>query len=192
MVILLLVGVTSLFALNFTTLLPVFARFVLHETSTGFGVLLAAQGAGSLLAAIVLSFWMKRSLARRFIYGGAIVFLTLEFALAFAHSFPVALAILLPAGFFMTVFTVTSNSTVLGLTPANLQGRVMSVYSLMFLGVTPVGSLFAGAVAQRFGAAAAFALGAGISLIVTIAVYLWRLRGRAPRQSRGIEATAGE
>jgi MFS family permease len=135
---------------------------------------------------------MKGSLARRFIYGGAIAFLTLEFALAFAHTFPVAFAILLPTGFFMTVFTVTANSTVLNLTPANLQGRVMSVYSLMFLGVTPIGSLFAGAVAQRFGAAAAFRLGAGISLMFTLAVYLWRLRQRAPARRQGVEATAGE
>jgi MFS family permease len=192
MVILLLIGVTSLFAMNFNTLLPVFARFVLHESSTGFGALLAAQGAGSLIAAVVLSFWMKRSMARRFIYGGAFTFLGLEFALAFAHSYPVALAILLPIGFFMTVFTVTSNSTVLSLTPANLQGRVMSVYSLMFLGVTPIGSLLAGGLAQKYGAPSAFAVGSGISLVTTLAVYLWRLHSRTAQEVTALDVRPGE
>lgn len=178
MVILALVGVASLFALNFTTLLPVFSKFVLHLSSSGFGVLLTAQGAGSLLASVTLSLWSRQEFARRLIYGGAFAFLILELVFAMARSYPLALALLLPTGFFMTLFTTTANSRVLSLTPASLQGRVMSVYSLMFLGVTPIGSLLAGAVAERWGAPVAFLLGAGITLLVTAVIWGWRGRNR--------------
>lgn len=181
MVILLLIGISSLFALNFTTLLPVFAHFNLHLSSSGFGILLTAQGAGSLAAAVVLSVWTRREFARRFIYGGAFTFLILEFAFAFTRSYPLAIGLLLPTGFFMTIFTTTSNSRVLELTPSALQGRVMSVYSLMFLGVTPFGSLGAGAVAQKWSASVAFAGGAGVTLLATAVIFIWRGRNRSSR-----------
>lgn len=190
LVILSLVGITSLFALNFTTLLPVFARFVLHLNSSGFGILLTAQGAGSLLAAVVLSFYSRQDLARRLIYGGAFAFLILELAFAFTTNFGVALALLLPTGFCITLFSTTANSRVLGLSPEHLQGRVMSVYSLMFLGVTPIGSLMAGAVAERFGAPTAFWAGAGITLLATAVIFLWRKRAGAPADRA--EATSGQ
>jgi MFS family permease len=182
LVILSLVGVASLFALNFTTLLPVFAKFDLNLNSGGFGILLTAQGAGSLVAAIALSLWNRQDRARRLIYGGAFTFLVLEIVFAFTRSFPVALALLFPIGFAMTICTTTANSRVLALTPSNLQGRVMSVYSLMFLGMTPFGSILAGAVAQRWGAPAAFVIGAAITLAFTAVVFIWRVKTR-PMQS---------
>src|SRR5579884_2027929 len=179
MVILALVGISSLFALNFTTLLPVFSKFVLHLSSTGFGVILTAQGAGSLLAAIGLSVWNRPDLARRLIYGGAFTFLILEIVFAFVRSYVWALVILLPIGFCITLFSTTANSRILDTTPSALQGRVMSVYSLMFLGLTPIGSFLAGAVAERWGSPIAFLLGAGITLAATVLIFVWRARSRA-------------
>jgi MFS family permease len=187
MVILSIVGVASLFALNFTTLLPVFAKFDLNLSSTGFGILLAVQGAGSLTAAVVLSVWSRQDLARRLIYGGAFTFLILEIAFAFTRSFSAALALLFPIGFAITICTTTANSRVLDLTPGHLQGRVMSVYSLMFLGMTPFGSLLAGAVAERWGATTAFVLGAGVTLAFTLAVFV--LRGRTRDRPSSGEVT---
>ena len=177
-VILALVVIASLFALNFQTLLPVFANYQLHLGSSGFGALLTAQGAGSLIAAVTLSIWSRHTFTRHLIYGGAITFLILELAFAVVRNVALALVILLLIGFFMTLFTTTANSRVLDLTPASLQGRVMSVYSLMFLGVTPFGSLLAGAIAQRWGAPVAFALGAGITLVATAIIFAWRSRTR--------------
>lgn len=178
MTILAIVGVASLFALNFQTLLPVFARFNLRLGSSGFGVLLAFQGAGSLLGAVVLSIWSRQDRARRLVYGGAFTFLILELIFAFVGNFGLAVALLFPIGFAITLCTTTANSRVLDLTPAHLQGRVMSVYSLMFLGMTPIGSLAAGAVAERWGASAAFALGAGITLAFTVTIFTVRSRLR--------------
>jgi MFS family permease len=182
MTLLLLIGTSSLFALNFTTLLPVFARFNLHLNSSGFGLLLAFQGAGALLAAIVLSIWSRGEHVRRLVYGGAFAFLGLELGFAFVQTLPLAAAILLPCGFAMTIFTTTVNSRILDQTPANLQGRVMSVYSFLFLGMTPIGSLAAGAVAEKWGAPSAFVIGASATLMCTVVIFSWRNRDRRRAQ----------
>jgi MFS family permease len=191
LVILLLVGIASTFALNFTTLLPVFARFVLHVGSSGYGLLQAAQGAGALAGAIVLSFWTRRRSVFWLIYGGAFAFLVLELDFAFTRIYPLAAILLLFIGFFSTLFTTTANTRILEITPKLLQGRVMSVYSLMFLGVTPIGSILSGAVAQRFGAPIALAGGSVISLVATAIIFTLRLRARE-RTRRQIEAEARE
>lgn len=186
LVILLLVGIASLFALNFQTLLPVFARFDLHLSSSGFGVLLAAQGAGSMTGAVALAFFTKREFARRLIYSGAFTFLILELIFSFVRIYAVAIALLFPIGLAITLFTTTANTRVLSLTPNALQGRVMSVYSLMFLGVTPIGSIIAGAVAERFGAPTAFIGGAAITLVATAIIFVIRTRGRDPAPASAV------
>jgi MFS family permease len=181
--ILALVGVASLFALNFTTLLPIFARGVLHVNSDGFGFLAAALGLGALMGAIFLAFFNRRDLARRLIYTGAFVFTIAEILFAISRSYPVSAALLIVVGFFMTLFTTTANTRVLSLTPPALQGRVMSVYSLMFLGMTPFGSFLAGLVAQRFGAPSALIAGSAITLAFTIFVFLYNPARRARRRA---------
>lgn len=177
--ILALVGVASLFGLNFTTLLPIFARFVLHVGSDGYGFLMASMGCGSLVGAIALAFFNRRDLARRLIYTGAIVFAAAEILLAFSRSYALCAALLVVVGLFQTLFTTTANTRVLSLTPSQLQGRVMSVYSLMFLGMTPFGSLFSGLLAQRFGATAGLVVGGAVTLAFTIFILLYRRAGRA-------------
>jgi MFS family permease len=176
--ILALVGVASLFALNFTTLMPVMAQDVLHVGSSGFGFLLASMGAGSLAGALLLSFIRRHDLSRQLIYTGAAVFTIAEALFALSRSFGLSVPLLIVVGLASTVFTITANTRVLSLTPPHLQGRVMSVYSLMFLGMTPFGSLLAGAVAQRWGAPAALISGAAITLLFTILLFLYRSRRR--------------
>jgi MFS family permease len=181
--ILALIGVASLFGLNFTTLMPLFARYVLHVGSAGFGFLTAAMGCGSLVGAIGLAFFNRREHARRFIYTGAIVFSVAEIIFGFSRIYGLSIGLLLLVGSFSTLFTTTANTRVLSLTPSHLQGRVMSVYSLMFLGVTPFGSLLAGAVAQRFGATVAVIGGAAITLAFTLAVFIYNPSRRAARSA---------
>lgn len=181
--ILALVGVASLFAYNFTTLLPLVARFVLDVGSTGFGFLTAAMGTGSLAGAILLAFVKRRDLSRRLIYGGAITFTILEVVFGFSRVYGLSLALLVLIGLASTLFTTTANTRVLSLTPTHLQGRVMSVYSLMFLGLTPFGSFLAGLIAERFGAPTALIAGGLVTLIFTVTVYLYRPTERARRRA---------
>jgi MFS family permease len=187
--ILALVGAASLFGLNFTTLLPLFAGFVLHVGSSGYGFLAAAMGAGSLTGAITLAFMRERRHVRTFIYAGAIIFALTEIAFSVSRLYGLSLSLLVVVGLSSTLFTTTANTSVLSSTPAHLQGRVMSVYSLMFLGMTPFGSFLSGVVAQRFGAPVAMAAGGAITLAITMAVFFLRRAQRA-RQAR--LATAGQ
>jgi MFS family permease len=187
--ILALVGVASLFALNFTTLLPIFARNVLHLHSDGFGFLAASMGMGSLAGAISLAFYNRRELARRLIYTGAFVFTVAEILFALSRSYPLSMVLLVIVGLFMTLFTTTANTRILSLTPPELQGRVMSVYSLMFLGMTPFGSFLAGVIAQRFGAPTALIAGSAITLAFTMFVFFFRPTQRAQR--RALERSGG-
>jgi hypothetical protein len=70
---------------------------------------------------------------------------------------------------------------VLSGTPSHLQGRVMSVYSLMFLGMTPFGSFLSGLVAQRAGTSVALILGGAITFVFALGVFIYRSRLRARR-----------
>lgn len=177
--ILALIGVTSLFALNFTTLMPLFARYVLHVGSDGFGFLMASMGIGSLTGAILLAFINRRDLSRRLIFAGVITFSTIEILFGFSRVFWLSLALLVLIGFFSTLFTTTANTRILSLTPSHLQGRVMSVYSLLFLGVTPFGSFVSGLIAQRYGAPIALILGAAITLVFTLVILIAHPERRA-------------
>ncbi|MGH2443098.1 MAG: MFS transporter, partial [Chloroflexota bacterium] len=183
--ILALVGVASLFAFNFTTLIPVVADNVLHVGSSGFGFLMAAMGTGSLIGAISLAFMNRSDMTRRFIYTGAFVFTVTEIFFGLSKSYGLSLALLVLVGLASNFFTTTANTTVLSSTPRNLQGRVMSVYSLLFLGVTPFGSLLSGFIAQRWGTPVALVGGAVITVIFTLAVFIYRpTRRRRPPAER--------
>jgi MFS family permease len=188
LVILLLIGVASTFALNFSTLLPLIARYVLHVGSEGYGFLSASSGLGSLSAAIGLAFITRRDLTRVFIYAGAIGLTVAEIFVGFSRTFPLTVGLLVVIGVTQTFFTTTANTTVLSMTPSHLQGRVMSVYSLMFLGTAPFGSFMAGLVAQRFGAPAALILGGAITLVFTVVVFFIR---RRQQQGQAEAAVAG-
>jgi len=181
--ILALVGVASLFALNFTTLMPLFARYVLNVGSDGFGFLMASMGLGSLSGAILLAFVNRRDLSRRLIYAGAIIFTLIEIIFGFSRLYVLSMALLVLIGFSSTLFTTTANTRILSLTPSRLQGRVMSVYSLLFLGMTPFGSFLSGVIAQRYGAPPALILGAAITLVFTVVIFFVRRGQRVPQKT---------
>lgn len=186
--ILALVGFASLFAFNFTILIPLVARFVLHVGSDGYGFLMASMGFGSLVGALTLAFVTRRDLARRFIYAGAMIFCSLEIVLGFSRNYALSVALMILIGLSSVFFTTTANTRVLSLTPSHLQGRVMSVYSLMFLGMTPFGSILAGIIAERFGAPVALVGGGALTLAFTLVVLVVRSR---PRSTAPVEVPSG-
>lgn len=181
---LVLVGVSSLFALNFTVLLPLFAEYVLHIGSSGYGFLMAAMGAGSLAGSLFLAFLTRPEYARRLVYVGAGALTLAEIILGFSRLTGISVILLFIVGLSQTLFATTANTSILSLTPRRLQGRVMSVYSLMFLGMTPFGSILAGWIAQRYGAPSALIAGGAVTLVFTALVFAYRTRrlrsGRAP------------
>ncbi|MDI6711085.1 MAG: MFS transporter [Bacillota bacterium] len=159
-----LVALISTFALNFNVLVPVFARTVLEQGAAGFGFLLTAHGVGALAGGLFIAWVSWRGPQVGLLLGGAAGLCAAQIALAPVHAYWAALVLLALAGWMMVVFASTANTTVQLTVPDRLRGRVMSVYSMLFIGVTPFGNLMSGAIARGWGAPAAFAVGAVLGL----------------------------
>jgi MFS family permease len=168
------VAVFSLFAMNRLTLIPLFADQVLHVGPHGFGFLLASMGLGALVGALTLAFFPdmgadpKRQLWMAMIWVAAL----LEFSIS--RVFVLSMTALFVAGYCQISFIATANNRIQRITPDHLRGRVMSLYAQALLGVGPVGSTQAGALATLFGAPWAMAIGAVIAGAVLIGIRIVR------------------
>ena len=157
---LLLLGLVSLVAMPYTVLMPVFADQILHGGARGLGILMGATGVGAMFGALTLAtrsgvLGLGRWVA--FSCGGFGFFLA---AFSFSHHFWLSAALLLPVGFCMMLGMSSSNTLIQAMTPDHLRGRVMAMYTMMFMGMAPFGSLFAGASAEHLGATFTVSVGA--------------------------------
>jgi MFS family permease len=158
--ILLLLGLVSLVAMPYTILMPIFADKILHGGARGLGILMGATGVGALLGALTLASrtgvqglgrWVAFSCAG---FGvGLILF-------SWSRNFWLAAALLLPVGFGMMLQMSSSNTLIQAMVPDHLRGRVMAVYSMMFMGMGPFGAFLGGALADRLGAPITVSMGA--------------------------------
>lgn len=169
---LVVVAVFSLFAMNRLTLLPLFADQVLGVGARGFGFLLSSMGLGALIGALTLAVFPHLGAnPRRQVWMGAIwVAALLEFSIS--RSFPVSVITLFVAGYCQISFIAAANNRIQTITPDHLRGRVMALYAQALIGVGPVGSLQAGALATRFGAPWAMAIGAVTAGAVILVIRL--------------------
>jgi MFS family permease len=156
---LLLIGLVSLVGMPYTILMPVFADQILHGGARGLGILMGATGVGALFGALTLA-------AKTGIKGlGRWVAITCAglgislFFFAFSRSFWLSALLLLPAGYSMMLQMACSNTLIQTMVPDHLRGRVMSLYSMMFMGMAPFGAFFGGALAHRVGAPVTVAVG---------------------------------
>ncbi len=151
---LMMIAVASVFGFPFYVLLPVIARNVLGLGSVEFGWMVSAAAFGAVVAALGLA-TLGRSIPKgRVITIAAPTFGVCVSLLGLARSFPLLLVLLMLTGFFQVVHTATTNTLLQSLARDDFRGRVMSVYSLAFLGLMPVGLLLAGTVAERWSPAA--------------------------------------
>ncbi|MEW5762045.1 MAG: MFS transporter [Bacillota bacterium] len=179
----LLLGMVSILAVNFNVLVPVFAREVLHRGAQGFGFLLAAHGLGALVGALTLAWLSHAGPSRKLVLGGILGLCVAQLALAAVRSYAAAVALLALAGWSMILFVGTVNTSVQLAADDRFRGRVMSVYTLVFIGVTPVGNFLAGSVAHLRGAPVAFAAGAALALLGTACAVLWRRAAKGGKRS---------
>ena len=189
---LLLLGLVSLVAMPYTVLMPVFADRILHGGARGLGILMGSTGIGALLGALTLASRSGLSGLGRWIAlscGGFGVFLIL---FSLSRSFWLSTALLVPVGFCMMLEMSSSNTLIQAMVPDELRGRVMAVYSMMFMGMAPFGALLAGALADRIGASVTVALGAiaCVGGAILFGMRLPNLRVEA-RQLILAQATAG-
>ena len=197
---LVLLGGISIFGLNFQTLLPLFAVHTLGLRADGYGALYAVMGVGSLIGSMSLAFAGSRRPLVPLIIGGGLIFVTFELLLGATRSVAPAYVWVIFIGLSSMLMINTINVTVQAGVPDQLRGRVMSLYVLVFAGSSPIGGLFAGGVAELWGAPAGFVLGALFSLVI-LAVAGWQLvrrvsmpslseapRTEGPPQPSGVEA----
>jgi len=170
----LLLSIAALVAMPYAVLLPIFADRILHGGPRGYGILLTATGIGALLGALTLAFRSGLKGLGRWI---ALCSGTFGIALAifaFSRSFVLSAALLVPIGFTMMLQMSASNTLIQAMVPDRLRGRVMGVYSMMFLGMAPFGALLSGWAAERLGPQLAVAIG-GAACILAAAVFGTRL-----------------
>ncbi len=172
------IGVISLFGINFNVILPLFATDVLHSGALGFGFLSAAFGLGSLCSALWLA-WGNRKPSVQYLLIAALAFSVLEVFFALSHLYVLSLILIAAVGFAMIAFSANSNTALQTVTPDHLRGRVLSVYMVVFAGSVPLGNLFTGGLAHLYGAPISLLIGACLSLVA--AIVGWILRSPAEK-----------
>jgi len=177
MVLLVLVvgGFVGTFGMNFNVVLPVMAASVLNVGSSGYGFLSAAMGAGALVAALAVATLERPRL--RVLIGGAMVLGAAELVLAGTKSYPVALAAVFVAGVGAIATSASANSLIQITVPGPLRGRVMSVWTTVWAGTTPIGAGLTGGVGGLFGVPVALAMDGSVVLASTAAAAAAVLRG---------------
>ncbi len=174
LLILMLMAFVGTFGYNFSTALPLLARFVLHTGSVGFGTMTAVLGVGSLVAALVVAY-TRRSDERQILIGGG-VFSVLLILVGLSHWYALTLVLLMLMGVSGIIFTASANTRLQLLAPGHLRGRIMSLYVLLFAGTTPVGAFLLGNVAERLGVQQAVVLFGVLSTTGVALTVLYRLR----------------
>ncbi len=179
--ILLLLGLVSLVGMPYSVLMPVFASDILHGGARELGMLMGATGVGALLGALSLATRERVKGLGRIIGVCAAGFGASLILFAFSRIFWLSMILLVPVGFTMMVQMASSNTLLQSMVPDQLRGRVISVYSMMFMGMAPFGAFFAGAVANRIGAPWTVAVGgvACIAAAVAFGLNLPNIRGQA-------------
>ena len=175
---LLLVGVVSLMGMPYSVLMPIFADGVLHGGPKGLGLLMGFSGVGALLGAGTLAGRQGvRGLGNWVLFACA-GFGTSLILFSLSRIFWLSTLLLAPVGFSMMVQLASSNTLIQSMVPDRLRGRVMALYSMMFLGMAPFGALLAGVLANLMGAPATVALGGAVCIAgaVVFGLHLPKIR----------------
>jgi predicted MFS family arabinose efflux permease len=167
-----LVAAASFFGFPYLTMMPVFARDVFHIGPGGLGGLLALSGGGSVAGALILAARSGRSGKGKLAVGAGVTFAASLILFALSPGLAVAGSALVAAGWGMVTLIAPVNTLVQSIVPDELRGRVMSLYSLVLLGMMPLGNMLVGSLAQAIGTPGAVALSGGALGISIMAVTL--------------------
>lgn len=174
-----LIASFSLFGFPFMTMLPVYARDVLHLNASGYAAQLTAIGVGAAVAALSLAGLGQRSRPGRLLLGGSLLFgLTLGAAALFPNRWA-SFGLFMLAGWTMALNGILGNTMLQTEAPDHLRGRVMGVYSFLVLGLAPFGSFQAGFVSEHLGVRWSIGLGGLVCLLVAVGVACYMAGGPA-------------
>jgi len=156
---LLLLGLSSLTGMSYTVLMPIFADRILGGGPQTLGTLMSAAGFGALLAALSLAARPALRGIVPWIANGTLGFGVCLMLFSCSTNFWLSAVLLVGVGYTMMIQMASTNTLVQAMVPDAYRGRVMACYSMMFMGMAPLGALLAGFVAEHAGAPAAVALG---------------------------------
>jgi MFS family permease len=165
-------GFGALFGFGFVTLMPAWAVAVLGGDVTTNGFLQSARGIGAVVGALTVAYLGSGGMRGRLLTLGSVIFPILLLAFSFLRWLPLSLLALVGVGWGFMVFINLSNSLVQTNTPDELRGRVMSIFTLSFFGLFPLGSLLAGEAAAILGEPLTVALSAATMLGFAVMVFL--------------------
>ena len=172
--ILLLLGLVSLIGMPYLVLMPIFAKDILHGGANTLGFLMAAAGIGALVGGIYLA--SRKSVLG---LGKILTFATAIFGLglivfAFSKNLYFSLSMMMVSGFGMLLQIAASNTLLQTITEDDKRGRVMSFFTMAFMGMSPFGNLVAGAMADKIGAPNTVLI-SGVICIIGAIIFLTRL-----------------
>ena len=151
--------------------MPVFAKQILHGNARTLGVLMGATGVGALCggALVLASRTNLKGLGRLVMITGISFGISL-ILFSLSRWYLLSAILMLPVGFSLMVQMASSNTLIQTMVPDRLRGRTMAVYSMMFMGMAPIGALISGALADHLGAPWTVTLG-GIGAVIAAAIF---------------------
>ena len=158
-----LVGTLSF---NFQVLLPLFASFTWHGTATTYALLTTAMGVGSVIGALLAG--ARGRVSPALLVAASAAFGVLLLAAAAAPTLPMQVATLVPLGVVSVTFAAGVNSALQLAVDPLMRGRVMALYSVVFIGSTPIGAPFVGWLAQSYGPRAGLVVGGVAALVAAV------------------------
>lgn len=183
MTLLVIAGALGLFAYNFNILIPSYAKLSLGLGSGGYGFLMSALGAGALIAAVAMSLrGSKLEPSPSLLFGSGLILCAAMILTGLQHRPLPAAIFLVFCGFGMAAFSTMCNTSIQMLSSPQMRGRVMSAYNLVWVGSTPIGSLYIGQVSDSLGAGAGFWISGAICLVFLLVM----LFAVAPRVFKGL------
>ncbi len=159
------------FAMNNDVIIPVFAGSVLRQGSDGYSLLLSMAGLGAFVAAVMMAYLSKNGVKRVLLPISGIASALLQVLTLVTRQFAVCALLIGLVGFFNLLFVNTSNSLFQTNSSNEFRGRVMSVYSFLNLGSTPIGNFLAGSVMESAGGGFGYVFCGGMTLMLLLAIF---------------------
>lgn len=165
-----MVGVTSLFGISYVILMPVFANNVLKVGASGLAMLMSCAGLGALLAALMLARLGDFKYKGKLMIISSIIFSCALILFSVSKTYQLSLLMLIVIGWSsVTAISLVNNSLQI-LVPDAFRGRIMSFFMFTFAGFMPFGNLLAGSLAQVWGVGLTVMLSGIICLIFFLCV----------------------
>jgi MFS family permease len=180
--VLVLVFCVSTFAITFFATLAIAAANVFHRQADAYGLLSTLLAVGTLTGALLAVRRSTRSRpSPRLLVGSAVAFGVLELVAGLMPTYLTFGLALIPVGVALMTFMTTANTTMQLVVPAEMRGRVMALYMLVFIGGNPIGAPMVGWLASVFGGRSPFVVGGAIAALSGIVCGVVLIRRRAQR-----------